>query len=147
MHTIDRNGNTMWDLIAQIAQRFLSDHFRNDLPLRLICNRILIIKLRTCRQVFHHCLQQIIGILALQSRHRNNLRKVHNIFICCNKFKNFRFFDGIDLINNQKYRRLYAAQLLCNMLLGSTSHKITSSSFKVRSATDTIYSPSLFFAL
>ena len=49
------------------------------------------------------------------------------------------------------FTRLSCPAICCSpapmKVVGSTSHKTTSTSFRVRSATFTIYSPSLFFAL
>ena len=60
----------------------------------------------------------MLDIHLFESRNRDNLRKIQNIFICRDKGQNlFLRFDRINFINNQNDRRLDLRKLLCNVAL------------------------------
>ena len=117
-HLVDDNCNAVRDLVVQHPKRFLADQLRCDLAHRLVGDGILIVKLRTCREIFKNTALDILNIHLFESRNRDNLRKIQNILICRDKGQNlFLRFDRINFINNQNDRRLDLRKLLCNVTL------------------------------
>ena len=111
-HAVDRNRNTMRDFFIQAVKRFLADQLRHNLALRLVCDRVLIIELRTVRKVFQNHFNKLIRIVSAPCRHRHDIREVIFLPVCINSRKQILFLHHINLVDHKDDRRLYSLKLI-----------------------------------
>ena len=98
------------------------------------------------RQIFKDRVDQILCIISLQRRNRNDLRKIQLFSVCIDKSQDFFSFYRIRLIDDKYDGRFGLFQLFDRRRLspapikvdGSTSHRITSTSDSVCCATFTM---------
>ena len=103
---------------------FFSYDLRTDRTLRLIGNRILVIKLRTIRKILKNRINHVIHILSAKGGSRNNLREIINLAVGIDKLQHLIFFHGINFIDHKNHRCLDFFQLFYNVLFPRTD-KIT----------------------
>ena len=120
LHLVDINGNSMRNLIIERMQCLLTDDLRNNSALRLVGDRILIIELRSIRQIFENHVNDRVQILCTKCRSRDNLRKIIHFAVCVNIFHDFFTVYGIHFIDDQNDRCFYFFQLLDNVLLAGS---------------------------
>ena len=81
-HSLDGDCDTMRDLLIQGMKCFLTDKLRNDLTLRLIRDRIHIIKHRSFRQILKNQIYDQIRVLTAQCGRRYDLREIIDFAVC-----------------------------------------------------------------
>ena len=107
LHLIDCYCDSMRDLLIQAVQCFLADNLCHYLALRLVCDCIFIIELRSVWKIFHNYIYKLIRIIASSCRYRNDFCKITFLTICINKSKNLFLLHHINFIDNKNNRCLY----------------------------------------
>ena len=95
----------------------LTDDLSHNLALRLICDRILIIKHRSIWKIFQETTNNILGILSSQCGTWNDFCKITYLTVGINSRKYFLFRYSIDLIDDQNHRHSDSLKLFCYMSL------------------------------
>ena len=101
----------MRDLITQASQCLLPDHFRGDLPHRLICDLILVKVLRALRKMPEYLLQQGIQIHVLHRGDWNNLLEWIELPVLFHKGGKILFLNRVNLVHDQNHRPADGFQL------------------------------------
>jgi len=119
-HTVNGNCDTVRNLFLQAVQCFFTDQFRHDLTLRLVCDGIFIIELRSVWEIFHDHFHQFIRIVTVSCGYRNDFCKVIDIFVRSDGRKNIFLLYTVYLIDDQYNRCRYFLKLADDMLFTCT---------------------------
>ena len=119
-HLLDCNCNAVRNFFLKTSKCLLSNHLCCNLTHWLISDSILIIIHWAIRQITKYSIKQCICIDTSKCRNGYHLIKVCNLTVCLDALCHCFLLYCISLVDDQKYRTLELAKLLCNLLLASS---------------------------